>query len=153
MASKKTDLDPAVVAEIASKSTKELEAATGMHARAIEAIRDAMAEGEDVIAAKAKYDEARAVYMTDEAFNAICDECNQATAQAEAERAAARAEADRKYRLAMKEIRARWKTAYSALEQTKTVPIERPARLGVQYDAIMTAQLTSEWRMRLTGRT
>ena len=33
--------------------------------------------------------------MTDEAFNAICDECNQATAQAEAERAAARAEADR----------------------------------------------------------
>lgn len=55
--SKKTDLDPAVVAEIASKSTKELEAATGMHARAIESIRDAMAEDKDVIAAKAKYDE------------------------------------------------------------------------------------------------
>ena len=35
--------------------------------------------------------------MTDEAFNAICDECNQATAQAEAERAAARAEADREF--------------------------------------------------------
>lgn len=61
----KTDLDPAVVAEIASKSTKELEAATGMHARAIEAIRDAMAEDADVIAAKAKYDEARAVYQAD----------------------------------------------------------------------------------------
>lgn len=65
MAKSKTDLDPAVVAEIASKSTKELEAATGMHARAIEAIRDAMAEDEDVIAAKAKYDEARAVYQAD----------------------------------------------------------------------------------------
>lgn len=63
--SKKTDLDPAVVAEIASKSTKELEAATGMHARAIESIRDAMAEDKDVIAAKAKYDEARAEYQAD----------------------------------------------------------------------------------------
>lgn len=61
----KTDLDPAVVAEIAAKSTKELEAATGTHARAVESIRDAMAEDEDVIAAKAKYDEVRADYQSD----------------------------------------------------------------------------------------
>ena len=65
MGRSKTDLDPAVVAEIASKSTKELETATGTHARAIESIRDTMAEDKDVIAAKAKYDEARADYQAD----------------------------------------------------------------------------------------
>lgn len=87
--------------------------------------------------------------MTDEAFNSICAEVENAMAQAEAERVAARAEADRKYRLAMEEIRAKWRNAQRALEQTATVQIERPARMGVKYDEVRTAQLTSEWRMRL----
>lgn len=87
--------------------------------------------------------------MTDEAFNSICAEVENAMAQAEAERVAARAEADRKYRLAMEEIRAKWRNAQRALEQTATVQIERPARLGVQYDEIRTAQLTKKWRLRL----
>lgn len=83
--------------------------------------------------------------MTDEAFESLCAECEKAMVQAEAERAAARAEADRKYRLAIEEIRARWRPAYSALGQTKTVQIERPARLGVQYDEVRTAKLMSQY--------
>lgn len=86
--------------------------------------------------------------MTDEAFNRFCADCTQAMAQAEAERAAARAEADRKYRLAMKEIRAKWHDAFKAHAQRSPTQIERPARIGIQYDAIMTAKLTKQWRLR-----